>query len=83
MPNLTIKNIPDELFEKLKAAAERHHRSMNKEAIACIDAAVSMNPARENAHMNRAREIASNFGKPRFTIDEIVETVRSGRDRRE
>jgi len=31
---LTLKNIPDELYGRLKQAAEVHHRSLNSEVIA-------------------------------------------------
>ncbi len=37
MPALTIKNIPPELYQELKSAAERHHRSINSEVIACLE----------------------------------------------
>jgi plasmid stability protein len=37
MPALTIKRIPDEVYRKLKAAAERHRRSLNSEAIVCLE----------------------------------------------
>lgn len=31
MPAMTIKNIPDDLYSRLKEAAQTHHRSMNSE----------------------------------------------------
>lgn len=34
---LTLKNIPDEVYERLKAAAAEHHRSLNGEAIVCLE----------------------------------------------
>lgn len=36
MPALTIKNIPESLFEQLKSAAELHRRSINSEILICI-----------------------------------------------
>lgn len=41
MPTVTVKNIPAEVYEKLKKAAEINHRSINSEIIACIERAVS------------------------------------------
>jgi plasmid stability protein len=35
---LTLKNIPDELYDLLKAAAGAHRRSLNSEAIVCLEA---------------------------------------------
>jgi hypothetical protein len=37
---LTLKNIPDEVYERLKLSAEVHRRSMNSEAIVCLETAL-------------------------------------------
>lgn len=37
---LTLKNIPDAVYERLKASAEAHRRSLNSEAIVCLEAAL-------------------------------------------
>jgi plasmid stability protein len=37
MAILTIKNIPDELYEQLKQSAARHRRSVNSEVIVCLE----------------------------------------------
>jgi len=37
MPMLTLKNIPDDLYLKLKEAARMHHRSMNGEILHCLE----------------------------------------------
>ena len=36
MPTLTIKNIPDELLNQLRARAARHHRSIEGEFMALL-----------------------------------------------
>jgi len=41
---VTLKNIPDDLYERLKAAASRHRRSLNGEAIVCLESV--LNPAK-------------------------------------
>ncbi len=41
MPTITLKNVPEELHRRLKERAERHHRSLNREAIRCLEAAVA------------------------------------------
>lgn len=38
--NLSIKNAPDDLVQQLKARAERHHRSLQGEMMAILEAAV-------------------------------------------
>jgi plasmid stability protein len=37
MATLMIKNIPDELYERLKHSAARHRRSVNSEVIVCLE----------------------------------------------
>jgi plasmid stability protein len=44
MPNLLIRNIPVSLHARLKAAAEKHRRSVNQETIATIEAGLRSAP---------------------------------------
>lgn len=37
MATLTIKNIPDDLYKQLKQSADAHRRSINSEAIVCLE----------------------------------------------
>jgi antitoxin FitA len=34
---ITLKGIPDDLYERLKRSAKAHHRSLNSEVIACLE----------------------------------------------
>jgi hypothetical protein len=38
--NLSIKEVPDTLADRLRARAERHHRSLQRELMAIIEQAV-------------------------------------------
>ena len=40
MANITIKDIPDELYDRLKEMAKLHRRSINSEVIVCIEDAI-------------------------------------------
>lgn len=40
MATLTLKNVPDDLHRRLKARADRNHRSLNREAIRLLEHAV-------------------------------------------
>ena len=58
MATITLKNIPDELYERLKSIAEINRRSINSEVIVCIEQAVtshSVNPEKvlESARLLR------------------------------
>lgn len=37
MPTLTIKNVPQGLYKKLKARAAQNRRSLNGEVIVCLE----------------------------------------------
>lgn len=60
MPTLTIKNLPPRLHKRLTTRAARHHRSLNSEVIACLEAAVAphvIDPAALIAEANRLRDL--------------------------
>jgi len=40
MKTITIKNIPDDVYESLKQAAAENRRSINREIIVCIEESV-------------------------------------------
>ncbi len=45
MATLTLKNFPDTLYAELKARATLHRRSLNQEAIRCLEHALASTPA--------------------------------------
>jgi plasmid stability protein len=56
MSNLTLKDLPPGIHRELKARAERHRRSLNREAIACLEAAVTVERVDVDALLARARQ---------------------------
>lgn len=48
MKTITLKDIPSPVHAALKQRAKRHGRSLNKEALACLEMAVA--PATVNIH---------------------------------
>ena len=40
MPTLVLRNVPDDLYHRLKEAAANHRRSMTQEAIVSLQAAL-------------------------------------------
>ncbi len=42
MATLTLKNVPEELVERLKRQAAEHHRSLNQEAISQLQASIAL-----------------------------------------
>ena len=47
MPTITVKNIPLDLYERLKQNAAENRRSINSEIIVCIERAV-LRPKHKN-----------------------------------
>jgi len=41
MATVTVKNMPDELYERLKKTAKKNRRSINSEIIVCIEQAAT------------------------------------------
>jgi len=68
---LTLKNIPDALYERLKASAAKHRRSVSNEAIACLESALlpmKLSPAERIA---RARDLRAVLPKGDFLAEDI------------
>jgi antitoxin FitA len=55
--NLSIKNAPEDIVQRLRARAERHHRSLQGELLAIIEEAVrpeqELSPAELMAEVRR------------------------------
>jgi plasmid stability protein len=60
MATVTIKNIPEPVYQELKRQAARHHRSLNQEVIALLEAGsgtVPLDPDSFLVHVRRVRPI--------------------------
>ncbi|MDP2955839.1 MAG: hypothetical protein Q8N53_05415 [Longimicrobiales bacterium] len=61
MATMTIKKLPDGLYARLKASAERHRRSINAEAIVCLQQGLgvaAVDPEDLLARLRKVRERA-------------------------
>lgn len=77
--NLTLKNIPDAVYAKLKIAAEAHRRSMNSEAIVCLEAALLPARMAPSERLARARELRASLPKGKFRAKDIDALKLEGR----
>jgi plasmid stability protein len=57
MTSLTLKNIPSALHEALRHRAAGNHRSINREAIACLEQVVLGRPVETEDLLERIRRI--------------------------
>lgn len=76
---LTLKNIPDEVYNRLKASAELHRRSLNSEAIVRLEAALVPGKVTPGERLARARKLRSELGAAAFEAGDIDAHKRQGR----
>lgn len=57
MPTLTIKNIPEDLYNQLKRHAKINRRSLNSEVMLCIERVVRSHKVRPEEFVKRARRL--------------------------
>ncbi|HSV98891.1 MAG TPA: Arc family DNA-binding protein [Sedimentisphaerales bacterium] len=79
MPTITVKNIPAEIYEKLKRAAEANHRSINSEIIACIERTVGTRQIDPDALVAEARALRAQVAGPPITDREFTRAKAAGR----
>ena len=76
---LTLKNIPDEVYERLKVLAEMHRRSLNSEAIVCLESVLVPGKMRPAERLARARELRAALPTKEFGAQDIDALKRQGR----
>jgi antitoxin FitA len=76
---LTLKNIPDEVYERLKGSAEAHRRSLNSEAIVCLESILLPGRITPTERLARARALRSALPKVKFKARDIDAMKREGR----
>jgi plasmid stability protein len=73
MPTITVRNIPTDLYERLKQSAKANRRSVNSEVIVCIEKAVRSRRLRPEAILSRARDLRDKTGDYLITDDEFTQ----------
>jgi plasmid stability protein len=79
MPALTIKNLPDELYDHLKASAKIHHRSLNNELIHCLETSLMARRASPQELLRDAQALRQKVEAMRITEKEINAAKNEGR----
>jgi plasmid stability protein len=75
--NISVKNVPDELARRLRARAQRHHRSLQGELVVIFEEAV-----REEEPLSPAELLATIRQRGPRTHEEAARAVREDRDGR-
>lgn len=79
MANFTVKNMPDDLYAELKRQAEENRRSLNSEAIVCLQRAVRERPVDPAKVLRDLAEMRSRMDLPWLTDEFLDEAKREGR----
>ena len=76
MATLTVKNIPDELYERIKQSAAEHRRSINSEIIVCLERALASRRMDPDALLARADALRERAALSPLTDDLLGEARR-------
>lgn len=71
---LKLKNIPEEIYERLKAAAKVHRRTMSDEAIVCLETLLlpaQISASERLARIRAVRAATSNKNVDHCFVDEF------------
>ena len=79
MASITIKNIPDELYEQLKESANAHHRSINSELIVCLERVLMPVKVSAAERLATAKELRDRVNAKRVDVSELDAAKRTGR----
>jgi plasmid stability protein len=76
---LTLKNIPDAVYDRLKLAAQMHRRSLNSEAIVCLESVLLPTKMMPGERIARARELRATLPNGKFRARDIDAAKRDDR----
>lgn len=76
---LTLKNIPDEVYDRLRLSAATHRRSLNSEAIVCLETVLLPIKLAATERLARARKLRAELAPAKFSARDIAVLKRQGR----
>ena len=81
---ITLKNVPRGLHQALKRQAKVHKRSLNQEALSCLEEKIKINDSQKKAFAEIIRyrqEFAGRGGKASKDLDpvRVIRALRDGR----
>jgi len=75
MRNITVKNIPDDLYDKIKATASDNRRSINNEIINRLDLSLKSVKLDANSLLQRIENFHNNVNMPLLT-DVLLQNIK-------
>ncbi len=79
MASLTLKNIPDELLQRLRARAERERRSLTGEILHLLETAAP-EPVDRQRLLEEVREVQQRYGLEAGMPEQLDRWMREGRE---
>ena len=79
MATLTIKGLPDEVYEQLKRRAELQRRSLNREVILCLERSLGTEPFDPQSWLAEAARLRARVKGPGLTDARLRALKRQGR----
>ena len=79
MPALTIKNIPDSLYEQLKSSADLHRRSINSEVLVCLEQVLVSKKTSPSQRLKRIEQLRASIKPNNITMADIDQVIENGR----
>ncbi len=79
MPALTIKNVPDDLYNELKYVAKQHHRSINSEVIVSLKRVLLPQKTSSEDVLRSIQTLRSQITPDVITTDDIEQAINEGR----
>ena len=76
---ITLKNIPEDVYDRLKWSAEIHHRSINSEAIVCLESVLVPARVKPSDRLARVRVLRGKLTAD-FSVEDIDALKRAGRE---
>lgn len=77
--SITLKAIPDAVYQRLRASAAAHHRSLNSEVIACLEAQLMPRRISAQEHLATIRATRARLPADAFDHDDVDRLKRQGR----
>ena len=79
MTTLTLKNIPDNLYNQLKIAANAHRRSLNSEILYCVEQTLNTHKINVAEHLEVAQRLRAKTADYTLTEQILSDAKTEGR----
>jgi plasmid stability protein len=80
MPNILIRDVPDDLYQVITRRAKQEHRTIPSEVLHIVEQNLHQQDVRQAQHRASVQSLRDRLSeKPRFPF-EISEAIREGRD---